>query len=192
MKKRLFFIIFLICITLIGCNVNHQENIEKIEVKEYLLPNSFIEFSGGEKAEQVKSFIEKGEDYCTDVTEDPEGIILHLTPSQKEIIIKDNKEFVDSLITDFSSSNSEYKCLIDDTRNTLSLYYDENIDPGLQIKTILGIASMMAFNDILENRTTEWSVKIEIINCHTNKEVVSVTIPQEEVSFGAKEWEESR
>ena len=44
---------------------------------------------------------------------------------------------------------------------------------------------------MLLNNTTDWNVQIDILNCHNNKPVVSVNIPHEEISYGAKGWEES-
>lgn len=116
---------------------------------------------------------------------------LELTDEQLKNLVQRNDNFVDELAKQFASSNNMYKYVLDESYEKLTLYFDENISSTLQVKTILGIASNYGMNYLLLNSTSDWNVQIEIFNCHTDNLVVSVNIPDEEISYGAKEWEES-
>lgn len=193
MQRRSFVIILIICFVLIGCKGKSPEDgisvaSENEEAEEYSIPKSFILFGTSTVSDFVESAKEEGDDYCTDVKETPDGAILYLTETQKNKLIAENIEFLEEVTEHFLSADENYKCELDDENLKLRLYYDENIDPGLQIKTIMGIVSMAAFNHIINEKTTDWKMDVEIYNCHSNNLVVSVCLPEEEVSFGEEEW----
>ena len=188
MKRIIFPITLVIFCIISGCSQS-QPNDSKTEI--YIIPNSYFEFTGSEIDEAVKSCLELGNDFCTNAKEIPEGMQLELTDEQLNNFVQRNDNFVDELSKQFTSSNSMYKCVLDESYEKLTLYFDENISSTLQVKMILGIVSNYGMNYMLLNNTTDWNVQIEIFNCHTDKPVVSVNIPDEEISYGAKEWEES-
>lgn len=187
MKYKLA-IILLVCCVLVGCSDMKQP---VAETNTYVIPNSFFEFTHVEVADEVSSCLALGRDYCTDAREVPEGMELVLTAEQLNNFVQRNNTFVDELVEKFLKADSLYRCELDGEYQTLSLYFDENISTGLQVETMLGIASHYGINYMLTNDTTEWNVFLSIYNCHTNKLVVSVNIPEEKVSYGAQEWEDS-
>lgn len=188
MRRILFPIILVICCALSGCSQSQQSSLTK---ETYIIPNSYFEFTGSEVAEAVESCLELGNDFCTDAKEIPEGMQLELTDKQLNNLIQRNDDFVNQLAQQFTSSNSMYRYISDGSYEKLTLYFDENISSIIEVKTILGIASNYGMNYMLLNNTTDWNVQIEIFNCHTNKLVASVNIPDGEISYGAKEWDES-
>ena len=187
--KRIFLpIILVICCVLSGCS-HSQQNSSKTEI--YIIPNSYFEFTGSEVDEAVESCLELGDDFCTTAKVIPDGMQLELTDEQLNNLVQRNDNFVDELVNQFTSSNNMYKCVLDDSYKKLTLYFDENLSSTIQVKTILGIASNYGMNYMLLNNATDWNVQIDILNCHNGKPVVSVNIPNEDISYGAKEWEES-
>lgn len=188
MKRKLAAIFTLVCLLFCGCS---QSSPASDKTETYIIPNSYFKFTGSEVAEAVESCLELGSDFCTDAKEIPEGMQLELTDQQRNNLIQRNDDFVDELAQQFTSSNSMYRYISDGSYKKLILYFDENISSIIEVKTILGISSSYGMNYMLLNNTTDWNVQIEISNCHTNKLVASVNIPDGEISYGAKEWEES-
>ena len=188
MKRSICIIVLLFGYILSGCG---QTSPSSVETELYILPNSYLKFSGMEVDEAVESCLELGNEYCTEAKAIPEGLQLELTQEQLDNLVLKNNHFIDELARKLTDSNNLYKYEPDENYQTLTLYFDENISGLLQIKTILGIASSYAMNYMLINHVSDWKIKIEIYNCHTNKLVCSVNIPGEEVTYGAKEWEES-
>lgn len=188
-KHKIVLSIILVFFCIISGCAQSQPNDSKTEI--YTIPNSYFEFTGSEIDEAVESCLELGDDFCTAAKVTPDGLQLELTDEQLNNLVQRNDNFIDELVNQFTSSNNMYKCVLDDSYKKLTLYFDENLSSAIQTKTILGIASVYGMNYMLLNNTTEWNVQIDIVNCHTNRPVVSVNIPNEEISYGAKEWEES-
>lgn len=159
--------------------------------KVYNIPNSYFAFTGSDISEAVESCLGLGDDYCTSAQETPDGMQLGLTIDQRNNLILRNNDFIEGLKKAFESSNSQYQCILDKSYQKLTLYFDENLSSDTQAKTILGIVSSYGMNYMLTNKTTDWNVKIEIFNCHTGKLVASANIPDEEITYGAKEWQKS-
>ena len=57
-----------------------------------------------------------------------------------------------------------------------------------EFKCVLGVTVSYGLNQILKYNNPNWSVEIEIINCHTNKQVVKISIPNDSVKIGEEEW----
>ena len=138
MKRIIFPITLVIFCIISGCSQS-QPNDSKTEI--YIIPNSYFEFTGSEIDEAVKSCLELGNDFCTNAKEIPEGMQLELTDEQLNNFVQRNDNFVDELSKQFTSSNSMYKCVLDESYEKLTLYFDENISSTLQVKMILGIVS---------------------------------------------------
>ena len=164
---------------------------ERPLTKTYLIPNSYFAFTGSDISEAVESCLGLGDDYCTSAQETPDGMQLELTEEQLDNQIQHNDNFIEGLKKAFESSNSQYQCVLDESYQKLTLYCDEDLSSDTQAKTILGIVSSYGMNYMLTNKTTDWNVKIEIFNCHTGKLVTSANIPDEEITYGAKEWQKS-
>lgn len=164
---------------------------ERPLTKTYLIPNSYFAFTGSDISEAVESCLGLGDDYCTSAQETPDGMQLELTEEQLDNQIQHNDNFIEGLKKAFESSNSQYQCVLDKSYQKLTLYCDEDLSSDTQAKTILGIVSSYGMNYMLTNKTTDWNVKIEIFNCHTGKLVASANIPDEEITYGAKEWQKS-
>lgn len=189
MRRNLCLVLLLIlCFAFSGCTQTQQSD---LQTETYLLPNSYFEFTGSDIEEAVESCLALGKEFCTDAKVTNEGMQLVLTKTQLENLVKRNDDFIAELEEGFMNANDLYRCELDESYKNLTLYFDENISSTMQVKTILGIASNYGMNYMLQNNTTDWNVKIEIYNCHTDKLVVSVNVPDEEISYGAKEWEES-
>lgn len=164
---------------------------ERPLTRTYLIPNSYFAFTGSDISESVESCLGLGDDYCTTAQETPDGMQLELTEEQLDNQIQHNDDFIEGLKKAFESSNSQYQCILDESYQKLTLYFDETLSIDTQAKTILGIVSSYGMNYMLTNKTTDWNVKIEIFNCHTGKLVASANIPDEEITYGAKEWQKS-
>ena len=185
MKKRILFIISLLLI-LAGCNTT-----PKVEItKEYLIPNSFFEFTNTNIESANKSIVGLGNDYYTKTECLDNGLRLVLTDIQRDNLIRRNNDFINELIKSFKNENIKYSVVTDSTNKNLKFYFDENLSAAKQIKAVFGVATGYGYNLLLSG-IEDWNVKIEIYNCHTNKLVASGNIPNEEFSYGDEEWRKS-
>ena len=89
-------------------------------------------------------------------------------------------------------ANKNYKSEISDDYTSVKLYFDENIDEYTYTKIMTATVNFCGINYILENRTKDWHIDWEVINCHTNKTVVKYKIPDDKKNtFGKAEWDKS-
>ncbi|MBE6014416.1 MAG: hypothetical protein E7241_03495 [Lachnospiraceae bacterium] len=123
----------------------------------------------------------------TSVKKTDEGLLLELTPTQRDYFIKDNNTFIKKLLDEFKDCNDLYKCVEDSEYRELVYYYDEKIPSMIMSSGVFSVAHGYALNYILKNNIPEWSVNITINNCNTGKEVISFTIPGQAVSIGKEE-----
>lgn len=188
MKKRGFVILCSLLILFSGCG---KKEAEKPPVERYIIPNSYLTFTGTNAEETVASCLDLGEKYFTDAKVVDDGVQIEMTPQQKDNFIKRNNDFIKKLAKKFKESNSMYRYVPDENYQKLAFYYDEKISTDLQIKTVFGIATGYALNYMLTHHTTDWEVAVTIYNCHTKKEVVSIKVPKETVSYGLEEWKKS-
>lgn len=186
-KNRTVALLLLLVVSICGCN-----NVNKTEIaSQFLIPNSYMEFANRSKEIEAQSYINLGEEYCSDVKIVEEGIILLLNKEQKEKLITRNNKNLQSIKKELMDQNSKYKIDEDSNYKKVSLYFDEKVPTDLQTRLIGFYVCGYAVNSILLSGDTEWSVNIEIINCNTQKMVVSGTPPKETFSYGPKEWKES-
>ena len=121
----------MICCVLSGCS-HSQQNSTKTEI--YIIPNSYFEFTGSDVDEAVESCLELGEDFCATAKVIPDGMQLELADEQLSNLVQRNDNFVDELVNQFTSSNSMYKCVLDDSYKKVTLYFDENLSSTIQVK----------------------------------------------------------
>lgn len=188
MKKILLICLLLVCNMICGCS---QTSEEILKTETYIIPASYLKFTGTSASDLMDSFEELGDEFYTSVIEINDEVQIELTEDQLKNLVKRFNSFIDETVDEFLEINDMYSCVLDDNYKKISLYFDEYIPVAGQYKAILGIASYYGINDMLLNKTENWNVQVEIYNCHTNKLVVSFDLPDGEASWGPKEWEAS-
>ena len=194
MKIKITAAVLLFCILLTGCTqiVKPSEITvqQEPETTICLIPNSYFEFSGSDPEAEVKALNDLGPEYCTSAILTEEGIKAELTEVQRDHLIERNNRFISKFLENYTAANSKYTYETDSEYKKLVFYFDERIPIFVEMRAVFGTATGYCLNQILLNRT-DWSVDITIYNCHTKKEVASITVPGEEGSFGAEDWERS-
>lgn len=164
---------------------------QKIEPQtEYLIPYSLISFAGVETDEYVDSMNELGNNYLLSAEKNSEGIEVIMTDAQKEKFVERNEKFLHSQIDDFLQLDDTYRCTFDDYHE-LNLYFDEKINKVSELLTLVSVVTYFGTLQIFETSTSEWNVKVNIYNCHTDKLVASGIIPGSGLEYGEEEWNAS-
>ncbi len=162
------------------------EQLIKIEI-----PESYFKFTGETVESNASSLEGLGSEYVSSVNIVEESIQLTATEEQRDNLIERNEETAKNFLTEFSESSEVYSYKESVDYSSLEVYYDEKLAINTQLNAIFGVAAAYGLNQILQGNDEEWTVNIKIYNCHTQKLVVEMDIPQDEVSFGAEEWEKS-
>lgn len=154
-------------------------------------PESLFTFSGMTKEEIKDSYLQLGNEYYTDVyIQEDDSFILIATEDQIQHQIDDNNTWVNELADEFEAANPKYSYEGSIDYTSLTFTFDEKIDTDLEMKTLLGITCMYAFNTVLLGNP-EWNVDVVVKNCHTDKVVTQASLPKESLEYGLREWEDS-
>ncbi len=193
--KRTCLVLLSVLLLLCSCSKNEKEkneNVEKTEKTEkYIIPESWLRFSGMTPEESLESLLKLGEDYYTDAIVSGNNLELMLTDRQRDNHIKRNDEYLNEIVATVSEANSLYRCVLDENYQKFEIHMDEKMSTYLQVTTLGMFALCYGQNYMFKNKTSEWSVDISIYNCHTGKLVISMTVPTDLGSWGDKEWEAS-
>lgn len=166
---------------------NINEETEQQETIEITLPGSLFEFANTDLQDNKEAF----EEYCTDVREDGDSLVLEVTEEQREALIEMNQKNIDDILDQVAEENSEYSCELSSDYSKVVYKYDENIDGILQAKILVSLTSIYVMNGIIETNNSDWSVDASIVNCHTGKIVVQGIFPGASLTFGEAEWKAS-
>lgn len=178
------FILTLIFITS-GCAKTAQDT-ENI-TQRIVIPASYLQFAGADAEDTAESYRE----YCEGSEVSDQDVVLDVTDRQKSIIMQMNQDYIDNTLAEFEDANSGYSYELADDYSSIVYAYDEKIDSSLQAQLLMGVTSMYALNGIFENNTGKWSVELTVKNCHSGKTVAYGILPEDTLSFGENEWEES-
>lgn len=187
-KGRIIAGLLLLIILACGC-ADKTPKTPKTET--YIIPETFWGYTGTSPEEGVESIRKLGDDYYTDVKVVDRNVQVELTERQRENMIRRNDEYIAELAENFEKHNSEYRYVGDENYQKLDFYFDEKIPDILHVKTLFGISGAYGLNYVLKNHDTEWQVDLKIYNCHTNKIVATVDVPNETVTYGPAEWKAS-
>ena len=194
MKRRLLGLFFGILMAFSACSMGQTETSgtgessqESVQTFQVVVPASLLRFTGSTGQELVDSAGES----CTSAFVQGEDAVLELTEAQREDLLQENAEFIQECKDEFLQENAAYGCEINEEETQIVLHYDETIDQNRQAKTLLGLSSMCGFNQVLRAQSSQWSVHLEVINCHTGKVVAAGDLPQDSITFGNEEWQAS-
>lgn len=186
-QKIIVILLLLFCIGLSGCSKSPkaEENVKNIVV-----PENLIEFSRTTAEEMKKSYQELGDDYCTDAYVNGETLVMVMNDEQIQNMLDYNDDWVKELKDKFENSGEGYQIIGSEDYTKVIFKYDENMEIDLQIRTIYGIIGMYAINYVI-TQNENWSVEVEIVNCHTGKMVAKGNLPGTPLNFGENEWANS-
>lgn len=166
---------------------NINEETEPQETIEITLPGSLFEFANTDLQDNKEAF----EEYCTDVREVGDSLVLEVTEEQREALIEMNQKNIDDILDQVEEENSQYSYELRDDFSGVVYRYDESIESVVQAKMLMGVTSMYALNGIIESGNSDWSVEVTIENCHTGNAVAQGVLPGDSITLGEQEWEAS-
>lgn len=125
-------ILILLLSALFLCSCTSQEPVSE----EVFLPEFFLSFTDADR-EETKENLEK---LGISVTMQQDDLLLVLTKEQKEILRKQNQDYIDSILARFTAEDLEYSYSIEGSH--LTFRYNPSIDPLLQAELLMGVSSM--------------------------------------------------
>ena len=188
MKNKMTAAVLLSCLLLTGCG---RAAGPAEETMTCLIPDSYFIFTGTDADAETESLKGLGPEYCTSAVRTEEGIEAELTEAQRDRLIERNNEFIRGFLENYAAADSAYTCEEDPEYRKLTFCFDEKIPIMTEMNAVFGTASGYCLNQILLGHQTDWGVEVTICNCHTQKEVISMDLPEEKGSFGPEEWEAS-
>ena len=194
MKK--FLTAILLSCAMVLCSCQSAKNVE--ETRKITLPVSYMVFSTG-KAENSDEYLESveetvevikalGPEYITDVTVLDGSLVLEVTEKQRDKLIEWNNEKMAEWVDPLLKADPLYSFTGSEDYTEATFYYDEKCSALVALKAIGAASGGYAFNNILINDTTDWNVHLRIYNCHTNRIVVDVNIPEEQAVLNDEVW----
>ena len=202
MKKFLKKLGICICVTVLAVSLcacqsektsdNNQSDEKTIKI---VIPYSFLLICGHKTDKSIKKLAKEyndKEEYCQKAYVKGNDIVLESTETQIKYYMAVNDEVIEEAIGKLEEANDNYKCEISDNYDSAKLYFDENIDRYTYSKIMIATVNVCGINYILKNRTKDWHIDWEVINCHTNKTVVKWKLPDDKQNtFGTSEWKKS-
>ena len=195
MKNKKILSLLFICammLSLFGCG--NTKTVE--ETRKVTIPYNLSSISGmgadDDLNDMINGFNEKKK-YCNKAyLNKNKDIVMISTNKQIKKYVSDNKNIIDRGLKELKKSNSEYSYEISKDYSSVKLYFDEKISEGVYEQLIPASMLATSLNFILLNGEKDWHFKWEVINCHTNKTVVTWNLPNdEENSFTADDWRQS-
>ena len=200
MKRKIYHFIFVVVCVLSLCGCNNTSKI-KGNTRKVVIPYSFSLLCGQTSEKDLNKMVKtynKDKNYCSKAYAATEGLAdrrafgrSRATDSQIEKYIKDNKKIIDTAMKKFIKSNKLYKYKIKEDYSSIQLYFDENILEDTYQQLLAVSINFTSLNSILLNGK-DWHIKWQVINCHTNKTVVTWNLPNdEENSFTSDDLKQS-
>ena len=193
MKRKLCQFIFVVACILSFCGCSDTPKIKE-NTRKVVIPYSFSLLCGQKSEKDLDAMVKtynKDKKYCSKAYKKNKDVILISTDLQIEKYIKDNKKIIDTAMKKFVKSNKLYKYKIKKDYSSIKLYFDENIPENTYYQLLSASINFTSLNYILLNGK-DWHIKWQVINCHTNKTVVTWDLPNdEENSFTADDWKQS-
>lgn len=175
----------------VGCggtiDVTADETTIQESTEEITIPASYLNFISADANETAEGY----EEYCTKAEVQGQDVILKVTEQEKKDILEMNQDFADDVLEDFKSEDPEYSYVLKEDFGGVVYSYDENIESGVEARLLMGVTAMYALNNMIEEKSSDWSVEVTIENCHTGNIVATGVLPQDTISFGESEWEAS-
>ena len=183
----------------VGCERNKKtmqtesEIQTEINAKTYTIPESYFMFTNT-SVEETKDYLENdGKIFCEDVKINGADLELTLTNEQKENLISRNNHAIEKYKKKILEFNDLYEVSYDMAKNELTICFDETfLQSPTGIGEIYAMAVSYGYNYMLENNTSNWSMRINFFNCNTDKLVKSFVIPDENTTIGPEDWNQSR
>lgn len=187
--KRFVQLLISSVLILTGCHENDTSYTDQVK-NTYLIPYSLIEFSGIEVKDYTEKLNELGIEFLELAEMKDQYVEVIMTDAQKEKFVERNEKFLHSQIDDFLQLDDTYRCTFDDYHE-LNLYFDEKINKVSELLTLVSVVTYFGTLQIFETSTSEWNVKVNIYNCHTDKLVASGIFPGSGLEYGEEEWNAS-
>lgn len=168
-----------------------QVNNQSDSISTMIIPRSFLRFTGVEQDEFIESFSSNYNDIYTEVKAEGEDVVVSMTELQRQNFIKQNERDTDSALEDYYSYNSKYKFCGSDNYKKVEFYHDEHLPKLDEGATILWVVSGYGLMQLLTNNSGDWSVEVEVYNCHTGKLVAEGTAPHEHLGWTSEDWTRS-
>ena len=181
MKRKIYHFIFVVVCVLSLCGCNNTSKI-KGNTRKVVIPYFFSLLCGQTSEKDLNEMVKtynKDKNYCSKAYKKNKDVILISTDSQIEKYIKDNKKIIDTAMKKFIKSNKLYKYKITEDYSSIQLYFDENILKDTYQQLLAVSINFTSLNSILLNGK-DWHIKWQVINCHTNKTVVTWNLPNDE------------
>ena len=118
---------------------NINEETEPQETIEITLPGSLFEFANTDLQDNKEAF----EEYCTDVREVGDSLVLEVTEEQREALIEMNQKNIDDILDQVEEENSQYSYELRDDFSGVVYRYDESIESVVQAKMLMGVRPCM-------------------------------------------------
>ena len=193
-NKKILSLLFICTMIMSLCGCGNTKTVE--ETRKVTIPYNLSSISGmgadDDLNDMINSFNEEKK-YCNKAyLNKNKDIVLVSTDSQIKEYVKDNKKFINSAMKKFTKSNKLYKYELANDYSSIKLYFDETISEGVYKQLIPASMLATSLNFILLNGEKDWHFKWEVINCHTNKTVVTWNLPNdEENSLTPDDWRQS-
>ncbi len=172
---------------LCACSKNQQQE----QAKTYYIPPSYYKIAGIKPEVDVNSIKAKGSEYCSDVSIKDGGMEIKLTKTQlnnvKEEFAHQFKEYSDKLL----KVNSNYGIEQSADYTSLMFKVDKQISKFDIFPNVGMLLTCNATQQILHTGSSDWSMHVKFVNYKTGKTVAEAELPEDELAFGEKEWNES-
>ena len=152
----------------------HYVDVED-KTKKVIILYSFSLICGQKSEEDLDEMIktyDKDKKYCHKAYKKNKDVILVSADQQIKKYVKDNKKIINSAMKKFTKSNKLYKYKIANDYSFIQLYFDEKISEDVYYQLLSASINFTSLNSILLNGK-DWHIKWQVINCHTNKTVVT-------------------
>ena len=195
MKNKKIFSLLFICammLSLFGCG--NTKTVE--ETRKVVIPYNLSSISGVGEDDDLNDMINtlnEEKKYCNKAyLNKNKDIVMISTNKQIKKYVSDNKNIIDRGLKELKKSNSEYSYEMSKDYSSVKLYFDEKISMNLFYEISTATITYTSLNYILLNGSKDWHITWEVINCHTQKTVVSWDIPGSVgSSFSMEDWNKS-
>ena len=169
-------------------DISREKRIKNGDVIEITIPANYYTYIGSSAKDGANAYNAMGKDFCEEAYEQNGDLILLVTKKQRENLIKQNNEKIESFLKLYHKANKKYTF---EDGDVLIYKYDEKLDDITERKAIVGVVSLYGLNYILKNNKTDWNINVEIYNCHNDKLIQKATAPNDAVMVKYDQWLES-
>ena len=190
MKKVLCCMCFIFILLFFSSCVT-QVNNQSDSISTMNIPHSLIRFCGLEQDEFIESISSNHNDIYTEVKAEGEDVVVSMTESQKQNLIKQTEQIIDNSLEDYYNFSPEYRFYGSNDYKKVEFYHDEHLRKLDEEIAILKVASQYAQMQLLMDDSEDWSVEVKVYNCHTGKLVAEATVPHDHFRSTSEDWTRS-